>query len=201
MRISLVVVSFSVIAMSSYGFDVDGPAICQQLRNLEFTFAQVGNNEKLDLLVSADKAARTLLGIASGSRGDSRELEACALYGIAFVATQRHDFDESERNLVKALELDPANINATRLLAGALSKRNRPGDMLKVLYHYGRIAAYDGPGSADPEQRRRFIDTVLPKIYARCGGTDPKGLIKLLNVARLSALPPPDFSIQYLNTP
>ena len=123
------------------------------------------------------------------------EMKTFAQKTLGWVYWTRKDSEKAEVELTKAMELDPNQAQVSYWLASAILAQNKtkPEKQPIALYHFARAASYEGPGSL-PAPDRKQIETFLTKAYETFHGSG-EGLDKILAVAKVRPMPPPDFRI------
>jgi tetratricopeptide (TPR) repeat protein len=119
-----------------------------------------------------------------------------AQFTLGRLAAAAKDTPKAETELAKAIEMDPANAQASYMLAGILlaQQKTNPEKMPLALFHYARAATYDGPGALDAATRKQ-VDAFLTKAYNTYHGSS-QGLNDVKTTAKAAALPPAGFTIK-----
>jgi tetratricopeptide (TPR) repeat protein len=162
--------------------------------------------EKLAL---GEKAARGLLGsldevFAAEKRPAATpesawkqarlDLEALGHRTLGWVAMQRKEYEEAERQLTQDLKIHPNDAEASYWLGTVILAQKKPERQSDALFQFARAAAYDGPGAIEPNTRKKILDYIT-RNYTTYHGEDPEGLRQLLALAKTNAFPPADFKI------
>ncbi len=115
---------------------------------------------------------------------------------IGFIYFQRKDWPRAEAELVKTLQMDPTQAQASFMLATAMfSQREKdPKKQPPSIFEFARAASYDGANSLPPQMRQQILASVTKTYASYHGGSD--GFNDLLALAKTNALPPADFNIK-----
>ncbi len=122
------------------------------------------------------------------------DLEALGHRTLGWVAMQRKNYEEAERELTQKLKILPNDAEASYWLGTVILAQRKPERQSDALFHFARAAAYDGPGAIEPATRQKILDYIT-KNYTTYHGNDPEGLRHLLALAKTNAFPPADFTI------
>jgi hypothetical protein len=172
--------------------------------------ATLSAQNKADL-ETAEKVARALLANPDAVYGASKKPQGVAddawaktkptmvnfaQFTLAYIALAEKDTAKGEAELMKTLQTDPANAQASYTLAGVLlaQQKEHPEKMPLALFEYARAAGYEGTGALDAANRKK-IDGFLSGAYATYHGS-PQGLDQVKTLAKTNALPPADFKIK-----
>jgi tetratricopeptide (TPR) repeat protein len=119
------------------------------------------------------------------------DMEFTAHKALGWAASTKKNYDVAERELSKALQMNPNDALTSYWLGQAWyqAKKYPLG-----LYEYARAAAYTGPGALDATGRKQ-MDEFLTKAYKGYHG-DTTGLQELKTQATQAALPPEGFTIK-----
>jgi hypothetical protein len=165
------------------------------------------NKSDLD---NAEKVARALLANPDAIYGADKKPQGVAddawaktkptmvnfaQFTLGYIAITEKDTAKGEAELMKTLQTDPTNAQASYMLAGVLlgQQKDHPEKMQLALFEYARAASYDGPGALDANTRKS-IDGFLAKAYNTYHGS-AMGLDQLKTTAKAAALPPADLKI------
>jgi hypothetical protein len=148
-----------------------------------------------DAIYGADKKPQ---GVADDAWAKTKPtMVNFAQFTLGYIAVTEKDPAKGEAELVKALQTDPGNAQASYMLAGVLiapaQQKEHPEKMPLALFEYARAATYDGPGALDANTRKS-IDGFLGKAYTTYHGS-AMGLDQVKTVAKTAALPPADLKI------
>lgn len=161
-------------------------------------------------LETAEKVARALIAnsdqVYSGRRPQGITDEEWARarltmlnfaqFTLGYIGVTLKDNAKAETELIKTLQLDATNAQASYMLANVLQNegKDHPEKMSTALFEYARAVSYNGP-SALPSQTRNLLDSLLTMAYTNYRGS-PEGLEELKAKAMQSALPPADFRVK-----
>jgi len=171
--------------------------------------ATLSAQNKADL-DTAEKVARALLANPDAIYGADKKPQGVAddawaktkptmvnfaQFTLGYIAVTEKDPAKGEAELMKTLQADPNNAQASYMLAGVLlgQQKEHPEKMQLALFEYARAASYDGPGALDANTRKS-IDGFLAKAYNTYHGS-ATGLDQLKVQAKAAALPPGDYKI------
>ena len=120
-----------------------------------------------------------------------------AQFTLGYIGVEEKDNTKSEAELIKTLQTDPTNAQASYMLATLLlgQQKDHPDKMPFALFEYARAAVYDGPGALDAKTRGSVDNFLTTKAYPTYHGS-AQGLPELKASAKLNALPPGDLSIK-----
>jgi hypothetical protein len=166
------------------------------------------NKADLDM---AEKVARALLANPDAIYGADKKPQGVAddawaktkptmvnfaQFTIGYIGVTQKDPAKGEAELIKTLQADPGNAQASYMLAGVLlaQQKEHIEKMSMALFEYARAATYDGPGALDANTRKS-IDGFLAKAYNTYHGS-AMGLDQVKALAKTAALPPADFHIE-----
>ncbi len=172
--------------------------------------ATLSAQNKADL-DTAEKVARGLLANPDAIYGPDKKPQGVAddawaktkptmvnfaQFTLGYIALTEKDTAKAEAELMKTLQADPGNAQASYMLAGVLlaQQKEHIEKMSLALYEYGRAAGYEGPGALDANTRKS-IDGFLGKAYSTYHGS-AQGLDQVKTQAKTAALPPADFHIK-----
>jgi hypothetical protein len=114
-----------------------------------------------------------------------------AQFTLGYIGVEEKDSTKSEAELIKTLQTDPANAQASYMLATLLlgQQKDHPEKMPFALFEYARAAVYDGPGAMDAKTRGSVDNFLTTKAYPTYHGS-AEGLPELKTLAKTNALPP-----------
>lgn len=120
-----------------------------------------------------------------------------AQFTLGYIGVQEKDNAKAEAELVKTLQADATNAQASYMLATLLlgQQKDHPEKMPEALFEYARAASYDGPGALDANTRKTVDGFLTTKAYPTYHGS-AEGLPELKTLAKASALPPDGFKIE-----
>jgi hypothetical protein len=116
---------------------------------------------------------------------------------LKFVIPSRKDNVRAKTDLTALLRKDPTQAAVSYALGGAILAvavaEKKPDDQPLALFHFARAAAYDGPNSLAPADRKQVL-AYLSKAYVTYHGS-ADGQDQLLALAKTNPFPPADFKI------
>jgi hypothetical protein len=120
-----------------------------------------------------------------------------AQFTLGYIGVEEKDNTKSEAELVKTLQADPTNAQASYMLATLLlgEQKDHPEKMPFALFEYARTAVYDGPGAMDAKTRGSVDNFLTTKAYPLYHGS-AEGLAELKTLAKTNALPPEGHKIK-----
>ena len=161
-------------------------------------------NPSGDAVAAGEKAARLLADNADSLKPaevkddawaqTKPSLQALGHSVLGKLAMARKDNDVAEKEFTESLQIDPKNGQVSYWLGSVDRAQKSVDKQSAALYHFARAAAYDGPGSLNP-QGRKEIAAYLENAYKGFHG-DKSGLTELLAQAKAQALPPAGFKIE-----
>jgi tetratricopeptide (TPR) repeat protein len=119
--------------------------------------------------------------------------ESLAYRTLGWVAMQRNQNEEAEKNFVEVLKRNPADTQVSLFTGTVIARQRKLEKQSAALYHFARAGAYDGQGAL-PQQLRDQMKGTFEKNYVNFHG-DKEGMDKVMEAAKASALPPDDFKI------
>ena len=150
------------------------------------------------LLASADKyfaSDKKPQGVTDDQWVSSKkEILGYAQNGLAWTAQQRKEWEKAEAELVKVIQMQPTNLQATYTLATVIIKQAKVDKLPPAIFHLARAANYAGPGALD-EKTRKSIQTYFEKQYVNYHD-DKSDIDKVVAVAVANTMPPSDFHIK-----
>jgi hypothetical protein len=169
----------------------------------------VSINDKSDIALDAgEKAAKAFLGVMDENFDTTKRKadvtedawkkeraanESLAYRTLGWVAMQRNQNEEAEKQFIEALKRNPIDLQAS-LFAGTVTTRQRTLEKQSAaLYHFARSGVYEGQGALAPQLRTQMLGT-FEKNYVSFHG-DRSGLDEIVARARTEALPPDHFKI------
>jgi hypothetical protein len=124
-------------------------------------------------------------------------MEKFAQFTLGYIGVEEKDAAKAEAELIKDLQQDPTNAQASYMLATLLlgQQKEHPDKMPFALFEYARAAVYDGPGALDAKTRGSVDSFLSTKAYPTYHGS-AEGLPELKTLAKTNALPPADLKIK-----
>ena len=113
---------------------------------------------------------------------------------LAWVAMQRKNYPEAEKQFTSVLKLNPNDGQAAYWLGQSILTQAKPERQSDALFEFARAAVYEGPGALDAGSRQKALGYIT-RNYNLYHGEDAQGLKQMLDLARAQALPPADFKI------
>jgi len=176
--------------------------------NIVMTCIYTIPNPSADQLASAEKAATQTLGnlntlfdtakkpanVSDGDWNNAKSgIQLLAQNTLGFVAMNQKNYDKSEAEFTKSLQMNPNQGQISYWLASVILAEKNPAKQSLALWHFARAAAYDGPG-AFPS--RPQVQAYLDKAYVGYHGSK-EGLDQVLVQAKASPFPPsPDWKVK-----
>ena len=150
--------------------------------------------ENIDKIYAADKKPQ---GTTDEQWNAAKPtMQKFSQFTIARAMVLEKDTPKAESELMNTVKMDPANAQASYMLAGNLlgQQKEHPDKMPAALFEYARAASYDGPGAMDAATRKQ-IDAFLTKAYTAYHGS-AQGLDQLKTQAKAAPMPPDGFAIK-----
>ena len=126
--------------------------------------------------------------------GSKKEILGYAQTCLAWTATTRKDWEKSETEYTKVVQMNPNNLQATYALATAILNQKKVDKLPFAIFHLGRAANYTGTGALD-EKARKSVQSYFEKQYVNYHG-DKSDIDKVVAVAVANVFPPSDFHIK-----
>lgn len=123
-----------------------------------------------------------------------KEVLMYAQNALGWIPMIRKEYEKAEVELIKSLQVEPNNAQVTYWLAGVIVAQKKVEKLPAALFHFARAAYYEGPGALNPEGRKQIIP-YFEKQYINYHG-DKEGIEKVIEAAKLSALPPAEWKIK-----
>ena len=121
------------------------------------------------------------------------DVENLAHVTLGWIAMQRMNWEESEAEFQKSLQINPNNGEVDYFMGTDIASEKKVEKMPTALFYFARAAAYDGAGGLNPAGRKQVMDYVQ-KAYRTYHGADD-GFDALLAAAKASPTPPADLKI------
>jgi hypothetical protein len=117
-----------------------------------------------------------------------------------WISLQKKDEAKAESQLKSVLGADPTDAQASDYLATLLfgQRAAKPDNQPPAIFEYARVGLYEGPGAVDANTRKDRLGRAQ-RYYTAYHGSN-EGWDKLAAMAKVNALPPPDFAIDDVNT-
>jgi hypothetical protein len=113
---------------------------------------------------------------------------------LGWVAMQRKQNEDAEKEFTTVLTLDPNDAEASSWLGTAVALQRKLEKQSAALYEFARAAYHEGQGAL-PDAGRKALQAYLEKTYINFHG-DKSGLDTLIDAAKKDALPAPGFHIE-----
>jgi hypothetical protein len=176
-------------ALMQFVFRFNPPSAADLTTGEQACSALVSNSDKY---FSSDKKPQ---GVTDDQwTAAKKDVVVTAQTCLAWVPFQRKEWEKSEGEYVKLLQIQPANGQSSYQLANAILKQGKVDKLPTMIFHLARAAYYDGPGALS-EKDRAPIKAYLDKQYINYHG-DKSDEDKVIEVAKANALPPSDFKIK-----
>lgn len=120
--------------------------------------------------------------------------ESNAYKTLGWVAMQRNQNEEAEKNFVEALKRNPSDALVSYWAGTVVAKQRKVEKQSAALYHFAHAAGHDGEGALPAEQRKQ-IQAYLEKTYINFHG-DKTGLDEIIAATKTNPIPPDDFKIK-----
>jgi tetratricopeptide (TPR) repeat protein len=167
------------------------------------------NNKAPDALDAGEKAANTLVSNLNAIfapekkpaevgedvwKKQKSDFEALAHSALGWVAYERKNYDQAEKEFVKSLEVNPANGQVSFWAGTVVIAQKNPDKYPQAIWHFARAASYAGPGEF-PAANKKQLEGYLSKVYTTYHG-DQSGLDEIKAKAATQPIPPGDFKIK-----
>jgi tetratricopeptide (TPR) repeat protein len=161
-------------------------------------------------LDTGEKAAKGLLGLMDEVFSPAKKpaqvtddqwkkersnTEAVAYRTLGWVALQKQQYEDAEKNFIEVLKLNPADSQASLWAGTAIVRQKKLEKQGLALFDFARAAVYDGPGAAFDQKTRDQIKASFEKNYVNFHG-DKNGMDEVLKLAASTAIPPAGFKIE-----
>jgi tetratricopeptide (TPR) repeat protein len=166
------------------------------------------NDNSPAALDTGEKAAKGLLAVMDETFDPSKKkaevtedawkkersnTEAIAYRTLGWVALQRNQFEEAEKNFSEALKHNADDAQASLWLGTAIARQKKLEKQSSALYQFARAASVEGPGALPPQAKEQ-VRASFEKNYINFHG-DKAGIEDVMAKAKASALPPDGFKI------
>ena len=126
--------------------------------------------------------------------GAKKQAQTSAHQTTGWVAMQRKQNVDAEKEFTSVLKLNPASAQVSYWLAQVVLAQAKPDKNSLAIFSFARAATYDGAGALPPEGRQK-VDEYLTQLYTKFVGTE-EGLAELKAQAKASAFPPAGLEIK-----
>ncbi len=120
--------------------------------------------------------------------------ESLAYRTLGWVAMQRNQNEEAEKQFIEVLKRNPADTQVSLFLGTVIARQRKLEKQSDALFHFARAGAYDGQGALPPNIRQQMMGT-FEKNYVNFHG-DKAGIDEVIQAAKAHALPPDGFKIE-----
>jgi tetratricopeptide (TPR) repeat protein len=148
--------------------------------------------EQLDTVFAAEKKPANLS--ADQWKKTKTDLAAIGHHTLGWIAKQRKNYDEAEREYRETLVLSPEYAAASLELGQTIFAGKKAERQPEVLFHYARATSIQGPTALDPAVKSsydKYVDEAYVKYH---GGKD--GLDDLRSHAKASPVFLPDYTVK-----
>jgi len=148
------------------------------------------------MLAAGEKAAKAVLANRPPQATDEqwKPLQTTALQTLGWIAMQKKDHLEAEKQFTTVLGLNPNAAQVSYWLGNEVLAQGNPNKNELALFSFARAAVYDGEGALNAQGREQ-VDTYLKKVYTNYHGSE-EGLDEIKQMAKTRALPPADLKIK-----
>lgn len=127
-------------------------------------------------------------------RAEKQKAEALARRTLGWVAMQKNNNEEAEKQLTAVLKLNTNDAMASYWLGTVIAKQRKLEKQSAALYHFAHAATHEGQEALPPEQRKQIL-AYLEKTYINFHG-DKGGLPEMIALTKNNPIPPDDFKIK-----
>jgi hypothetical protein len=175
------------------------------LRSILVDFSQISGPSAEDRAAATD-AARYIVdhadevfapdkATANGMTDDAWKQLKPQMVAYANTQVDKLVTDQGPDAVLAALKQDPTRINLTIWLGQRYVTEGKtdPKKIVLALFHYARVAVYDGPGAADAKTKagsKKYFDKQYVGYHGSAEGAD-----QVLAVAKANSTPPAGFDI------
>jgi tetratricopeptide (TPR) repeat protein len=159
--------------------DTSGPALDQGSNAAKALLGLVD-----DTFSPARKAAQVTDEQWKQQRGGA---EAVAYRTLGWVALQKKEYEEADKNLIESLKRNPADAQASHWAATANLRTKKLERQGLALFHFCRASQVEGPG-AFPQATRDKLRESFEKNYINFHG-NKDGIEEVIAKAKVSAIP------------
>lgn len=123
------------------------------------------------------------------------DLEVQALKTLGWVEWQKKKYTEAEKYFVKALGLSPSNAEMSYFLGTVIALQKDSKRQAEAMWHFARAGNLEGPGTLDAV-RKGQVSKYFERVYTSFAGDDKKEMSEIIDKAKASVMPPPEFKIK-----
>ena len=123
------------------------------------------------------------------------DLEVQALKTLGWVEWQKKKYTEAEKYFVKALALSPNNAEMSYFLGTVIALQKDAKRQAEAMWHFARAGNLEGTGALDAV-RKGQVSKYFERVYTSFAGDDKKEMSEIIDKAKASVMPPPEFKIK-----
>ena len=123
------------------------------------------------------------------------DLEVQALKTLGWVEWQKKKYTEAEKYFVKALTMSPGNAEMSYFLGTVIALQKDSKRQAEAMWHFARAGNLEGPGALDAV-RKGQVSKYFERVYTSFAGDDKKEMSEIIDKAKASVMPPPEFKIK-----
>ena len=167
-----------------------------------FTQALYAQTKAQDALDQGEQAANTIVanietpppGVTAEQWAKLRpDIELLAHVNLGYIAMTKKNFEASETEFQKTLQLSPNNGQVDAWMGFVITSQKKVERTPVAMFYYARAGTYEGQGAADANTRSTALDFVK-RQYKTYHGSD-EGFDALIAAAKASPTPPADLKI------
>lgn len=122
------------------------------------------------------------------------DIEVQALKTLGWVEWQKKNYPSAEQYFTKALGLNGSLAEISYFLGNVIVMQKDPKRQAEAMWHFARAGNLDGAGALDAT-RKGQVAKYFERVYASFAGDDKKEMNEIINRAKASVMPPPEFKI------
>ncbi len=158
-----------------------------------YTRALAGNNPTPEVLDQGEKAAKAIVdnintpppNVTEAQWKTARtDVEILAHITLGWIDMQRKDWEGSEAEFQKTMQINPNNGEVDYLMGTDIASEKKVEKMPQALCFFARAATYDGKDALNPDGRKQVL-AYVQKAYRTYHGSD-EGFNDLLAAAKAS---------------
>ena len=123
------------------------------------------------------------------------DLEVQALKTLGWVEWQKKKYTEAEKFFVKALTMSAGNAEMSYFLGTVIALQKDSKRQAEAMWHFARAGNLEGPGTLDAV-RKGQVSKYFERVYTSFAGDDKKEMNEIIDKAKASVMPPPEFKIK-----
>lgn len=120
--------------------------------------------------------------------------EAIAYKTLGWVALQRQQYEDAEKNFIEVLKRTPGDAQVSAWAGTSVIRQKKLEKQGEALYHIARAAYFEGQG-AFPQQVREQLRANFEKNYVNFHG-DKGGMEQIIEQVKANPIPPEGFKIE-----